>query len=140
MSRDHLALGRVLADDEIDLESGFILLPSAAPAVLDAVSSTTTSPPTSIQTEPADAGSSGPVTDVVTGLKRVVRLAFMATRDQVFKVFPAIANLSDKADGGRVTIHVEASSEKGFDPNWLRNAVEEPLDEADVQRDPADLT
>jgi hypothetical protein len=33
-----------------------------------------------------------------------------------------------------VTIQVEATSEAGYDPSWLRNAVEEPLDEADVER------
>jgi hypothetical protein len=32
--------------------------------------------------------------------------------------------------GERVT--VEATNPDGFDPIWLRNAVEEPLDEADV--------
>ncbi len=134
VSRDHLALGRVLADDEIDLESGFVMLPSAAPAATDAVPATTVSPSAGIQTEPADTSSSGSVTSVATQLHRVVKLVFKATRDQIFKTFPAIANLADKADGGRVTIHVEASSEKGFDPNWLRNAVEEPLDEADVEQ------
>jgi hypothetical protein len=33
-----------------------------------------------------------------------------------------------------VTIQVEATAEAGYDPAWLRNAVEEPLDEADVER------
>jgi len=61
-------------------------------------------------------------------------LSFAATRDQVFKAFPAIANLAEKSDGGRVVIHIEASAQNGFDPAWLRNAVEEPLDEADIER------
>jgi RecJ-like exonuclease len=64
----------------------------------------------------------------------VVQLVFSATRDQIFKVFPAIANLADKSDGGKVAIRIEGASEKGYDPNWLRNAVEEPLDEADVEK------
>jgi hypothetical protein len=63
-----------------------------------------------------------------------VRLSFAATRDQVFKAFPAIANLAEKSDGGKIVIHIEASSQQGFDPAWLRNAVEEPLDEADIER------
>ena len=65
---------------------------------------------------------------------KLVRLSFAATRDQVFKAFPAIANLAEKSDGGKVVIYIEASSQNGFDPAWLRNAVEEPLDEADVER------
>jgi len=60
-------------------------------------------------------------------------LRFKATRDQVFKAFPAIANLADKSDDGKVTIKVEGTSSDGYDPSWLRNAVEEPLDEADVE-------
>ena len=63
----------------------------------------------------------------------MVRLSFAATRDQVFKAFPVIANLADKSDNGKIVIHLEASSRPGFDPAWLRNAVEEPLDEADIQ-------
>ncbi len=30
-----------------------------------------------------------------------------------------------------MTIDGEATT--GYDPNWLRNAVEEPLDEADIE-------
>jgi hypothetical protein len=60
-------------------------------------------------------------------------LSFTATRDQIFKAFPAIANLAEKSDGGKVVIRIEAASLQGFDPAWLRNAVEEPLDEADVE-------
>ena len=67
------------------------------------------------------------------GLQRTVRLKFKATRDQVFKIFPAIANLADESDEGKVTIHIEGVSSSGYDPLWLRNAVEEPLDEADIE-------
>jgi len=63
-----------------------------------------------------------------------VRLKFKATRDQIFKAFPAIANLADKSDQGKVTVKVEGMSSAGFDPSWLRNAVEEPLDEANIDR------
>ena len=60
-------------------------------------------------------------------------MTFEASREQVFKAFPAIANLADKSDGGKVKIRVEGSSVAGFDPSWLRNAVDEPLDEADIE-------
>jgi len=65
-----------------------------------------------------------------------VRLKFKATRDQIFKAFPAIANLADRSDDRRVTVNVEGTSSEGFDPSWLRNAVEEPLDEADIEKLP----
>lgn len=57
-----------------------------------------------------------------------------ATRDQIFKAFMAIANLADESDDGKVTLDVEGTSSTGFDPSWLRNAVDEPLDEAGIER------
>jgi hypothetical protein len=65
-------------------------------------------------------------------LRTDVSVDFQASRDQVFKAFPAIANLAGKSDGGKVRIRVDAHSSAGFDPSWLRNAVEEPLEEADL--------
>ena len=35
--------------------------------------------------------------------------------------------------GDQVRIDIEATSKPGYDPSWLRNAVEEPLDEADIE-------
>jgi hypothetical protein len=61
-----------------------------------------------------------------------IRIAFPASRDDVFKSFQAIANLADKSDGGKIKITVEGQCAAGYDPNWLRNAVQEPLDEASV--------
>ena len=43
-----------------------------------------------------------------------------------------LQNLADKAQKVTVTFDIEAEAEEGFDPVWLRNAVEEPLDEADI--------
>lgn len=135
ISRDRLALGRILTEDEVDLESGFIMVPSAVPVPQEE---------TPVVTSPGEGPQTGPGTvtgvppggvTVATRLQRAVRFVFTATRDQIFKAFPAIANLADKSDTGRVTIHVEVSSEKGFDPTWLRNAVEEPLDEANIERE-----
>ena len=64
------------------------------------------------------------------GQRTIFAIKFRATRDEVFKAFPAIANLADKSDEGKLTIQIEASNAAGYDPTWLRNAVEEPLDEA----------
>jgi hypothetical protein len=76
-------------------------------------------------------GATGPA---VADRRKRVALTFEASREQVFKAFPAIANLADKSDGARVRIRIEGSSAAGFDPSWLRNAVDEPLDEADIER------
>lgn len=60
-----------------------------------------------------------------------VRLSMRMTRQQLYASFNAIGNLADQA--GTVRLTVEAQKLDGFDPNWLRNAVLEPLDEADVE-------
>jgi hypothetical protein len=73
-----------------------------------------------------------PTSGVAEKAIHAVKLVLQATREQVFKAFPAIANLTDKSDESKVTITVEGHSAQGYDPSWLRNAVEEPLDEANI--------
>jgi len=51
----------------------------------------------------------------------------------LYKAWLEIANLADKA--GKASLEITATSEAGFDPSWLRNAVYEPLEEADVLGD-----
>ncbi len=145
VSRDKVVIGDTLAEDEVDFESGFIMVPAAVPdaasvAVPGLTPSTpgiqTAAPGTSVQ--PAE--TSGVLTPTpgapATARPGTVRLKFKATRDQIFKAFPAIANLADKSDEGKVNVNVEGTSAAGFDPSWLRNAVEEPLDEANIERMP----
>lgn len=144
VNRDKVILGRPLADDEIDFDSGFLMLPAAvpeAPMVQPGVGPVgpeiTTTPDGPVTPTGTDAGiGSGPATTgpVVAGRRQRIVLTFEATREQVFKAFPAIANLADKSDGAKVKISVEGSSAAGYDPSWLRNAVDEPLDEADIER------
>jgi len=57
-----------------------------------------------------------------------------ADRVGLFRAIPALQALSDKSRSMQVTVDVTADSTDGFDPVWLRNAVEEPLDEADARR------
>jgi hypothetical protein len=52
-------------------------------------------------------------------------------RQQIYQSFNAIGNLTEKA--GTIQVTVEAKAPDGFDPVWLRNAVLEPLEEADVE-------
>jgi len=51
----------------------------------------------------------GPTPSARPVARTVVGLRFAATRDQVCKAFPAIANLADKADGAKVVIQVQAT-------------------------------
>jgi hypothetical protein len=147
-----VAFRRTMTDDEIDLDGGFLMMPTAVPVSV-------TPPPTvcpkcgqlpcqcaappqlcpkcgkspcECQTPPLLCPKCGKAVCSCQKVRTSIRVAFPATRDDVFKSFPAIANLADKSDGGKIKITVEGQCATGFDPNWLRNAVQEPLDEADI--------
>ena len=45
---------------------------------------------------------------------------------------PAVANLADESDGSKIKITIDDHAAAGYDPNWLRNAMQEPLDEASI--------
>ena len=50
-----------------------------------------------------------------------------------FDFIQVIQTLSDLSD--QMSIHIKATATKasGFDVNWLRNAIEEPLDEQEIK-------
>lgn len=134
--QDKVVVGRPLAEDEVDFESGFLMVPSSIPET--EVSAPPEIPPEGPPPEPGT-GELPPTGEGPAGEgQRLVSLRFEATREQVYKAFPAIANLADKSDEGKVSIHVRGTSTKGYDPSWLRNAVEEPLDESDIERQQED--
>ena len=68
------------------------------------------------------------------GIASIVRFSFEATGTDLFNAFAALANLAYKSNGGKISLRVAGVAAAGFDAAWLRNAVEEPLDEADIQR------
>lgn len=65
--------------------------------------------------------------------KTRIVLTFDATREHVYKAFEAVANLADMSDNGKVQLRIEGTCQTGFDPTRLRNAVYEPLDEANIE-------
>jgi predicted AAA+ superfamily ATPase len=131
VATEKVVLGRPIAEDEIDFDSGFLMLPSAVPQAVAPPPGLPGPGPFPPSPPPPPPGPGGPQAPPRT---QQVTYRFAATRDQLFKTFPALANLADRADGGKVSIQVEALSEAGFERPWLRNAVEEPLDEANVER------
>lgn len=137
IARDRVVFQRAIAEDEIDPESGFLIAPTAIPEapIVATLPGAGTSHTGAVTPQPSDTGTGvAPPRRHPPGVHPThLVLTFKATREQVYKAFPAIANLADAADGGTVTLRIEALSTKGFDPAWLRNAVQEPLDEADIQ-------
>lgn len=127
VNRDRVSFGVRIADDEVDFDSGSIMLPGAVPDP--------EGPPEPVPDLELVSPAVPPSPAVVPSPKLNLRLSFRATRDQVFKAFPAIANLADRSDSGTVRITVESEAKEPLDPVWLRNAVHEPLDEADIEVD-----
>jgi len=60
-------------------------------------------------------------------IQKVVELAFVADRTQLYTAWNAVANLADMA--GKVAVTLRAESEPGFDKGKLQNGVLEPLQE-----------
>jgi hypothetical protein len=118
-----------VSDDEIDLDSGFLIMPTAMPKPAtgpEPVSPGPTPPGPGPGPEPIPIGPVPPG----PGGQKTVELTFRADRNQLYTAWQAIANLADLA--GNVAVIVKAESDKGFDQTKLRNGVLEPLEEANL--------
>jgi hypothetical protein len=120
-----VAYEKVVAVDEIDLDMGFIMMPAAIPTIEPPE-------PPGFSSEPPGPEPPGPEP---TGpeppdSEKSVTISFTADRDQLYNAWHAVANLADMS--GKVCVSISAESEEGFDKNKLRNAVIEPLQEADL--------
>ncbi len=140
-----------IAPDEIDLDSGFIMVPQAIPiAPPPAACPKCGKSPCECAVPPAACPRCGqtpcvcpippvlclkcgktpcvclppPVTD------KKVELTFTADSAKLYSAWQAMANLAEMA--GKVTVTVKAESESGFDKSKLNNGVLEPLREADL--------
>jgi len=136
VSSEVARIGADLPEGKVDLGSAFIVLPQA-------IESETPSPPTPpgvgevppevTPTLPESTGVSVDITPQPPGAepRTTVRLSMRMTRQQLYASFNAIGNLAEVA--GSIRMQIEAQKLDGFDLTWLRNAVLEPLDEADVE-------
>ena len=136
VSLEKVRFGRTVADDEIDLDSGFIMLPAAIPLPAPVPGPGPTPPgagpapvPPGPGPQPPGPTPPGPTPPVEQKQTRV-QLSFAADRNGLFTAWNAMANLADLA--GRVQVTVEAESPDGFDKSKLQNGVLEPLREADL--------
>jgi len=125
-----------IPDDEVDLESGFVMLPQSIPADLPATVPSSTGgavhdSSAGATTPSAPTAQPGTVsTTPQPQTEKVVQVSFTANRDQLYTAWNAIANLADMA--GKVEVGIRAESDKGFDKTKLQNGVIEPLKEANL--------
>ncbi|MGC8761967.1 MAG: DUF499 domain-containing protein, partial [Bryobacteraceae bacterium] len=141
VGRDRIVYRRATPEDELDVDAGWLVAPSAIPERPEVPAGGADKAPGSAEAK-AVVAATGPesrqaevASGTAAGAKRRVVLVFEATREQVFKAFPAIANLADRSDGGKVRLRVEGVASTGYEPQWFRNAVQEPLEEADLAVD-----
>lgn len=138
-----IAYQRHLDEDEVDLDSGFIMVPGARPMVEEPPLGP--GPGGDGGPQPPGGGGGGipePPGGPTTGGgeceppaggavgEKTVRLCFSADRDTLFNAWPALSNLADLA--GTLLVTVEAESEDGMDQNKLENGVLEPLRELEL--------
>ena len=121
--KDQVIIGREVPQEEIDVSSGYLVSPTIIPeekgAEVEAV----------LGAEKAEE----PVKEEVQKQGKVFQLTYnlRINRQQLYKCFNAFGNLAEKA--GEISLKVEAELEEGVDPLWIRNAVEEPMEEASVE-------
>ena len=128
-----IIFARRVSDDEIDLDSGFLIVPTALPDK--------PGPATELVGLPDDdknhfgqTGDAGRVRENIdTSNERTptsdgtrdLTISFTADRDELYAAWDALANLAEVA--GRVSVSVKAASETGLDTARLENGVLEPL-------------
>ena len=132
IERSKVVFDRSIAEDEVDLQSGFLIAPSAIPAEPIPVATLVPGPspgpvPPAAPGPPVPGGATPVPAPPGTGPQRSVSFEFSADRNQLYTAWNALANLADQA--GKVTISVAATNEKGFDQSKLQNGVLEPLRE-----------
>lgn len=131
-----IAFERNVAEDEIDLDSGFLIVPNALPKkIAEALEATG-----NVKTGQGDisnvggengsmgeGGVGGETAIPAGGVDKEIAISFTADRNELFSAWNALANLADLA--GKVSVTARAASEGGFDRNKLENGILEPLRE-----------
>lgn len=130
VAREYVIIGKEIPEDEIDLASGFIVSPKIIPPEekegeeeKEKEREEEEKKGKEEKEEEEEEGEEGKIFHIVYNLR--------VNRSQLFKCFDALGNLAEKS--GEISLAVKADSEKGLDRNWIRNAVEEPIEEVGVE-------
>ena len=134
IDRRRVAFERRVADDEIDLDAGLLILPAAIPDDVSASGNeTSTAGGTGGIGETRHSGGSLSVGEeagtYLTG-GHPINISFVADRQKLYEAWNALANLADVA--GTISIKASATAPEGYDKAKLENGVFEPLRELDL--------
>ena len=134
LDRSRVAFECRVADDEVDLDSGFLIVPGALPtapqtadAVIDSDPGTGDTPQASGTDNIREATETPYVARPVAEEEREVTFSFTADRDALFSAWNALANLADLV--GKVSVSAKGTSMNPIDKHKLENGVLEPLRE-----------
>ena len=132
-----IAFNRSVSDDEIDLDSGFLIVPAALPekhetttGAADGASAgeDTTYPESGgtarVREKPGAGNEEKPSPAETPG---ELNISFTASQNDLYSAWSAIANLAEVA--GEVSVSVKAKSDAAFDMARIENGVLEPLRE-----------
>jgi len=120
VSEQNVFFAQEIPEEEVDVVSGYLVKKELITAVAE--------PKTELVEPEAKKENLEQV-----GIKKIRYVKYVLgniTRKQLFKIFEALGNLADKC--GSIKFIVEAQSEEGVDSSWLRNAVEEPIEETGI--------
>jgi len=135
---DLVRFGERTPSDEIDFGAGSYLLAPPVARRLRATAEPTeaggeTEEPGAATAVPAGGSSAATVEPPGDAEDRTFRLRALLSAEQLFRILPAIQNLSDRSSRLQMDIQLEANAIDNFPRAWLRNAVLEHLEEAGVE-------
>ena len=138
IDRTRIAFERSVADDEIDLDSGFLIVPSALPEQPaepggQASIGTEASGGSGESAEGGGASATSESPQPAPTHSRDIVLSFTVDQSNVYAAWNAVANLADVAE--RVTISAKATPPSGHDKAKIENGVLEPLRELGLIED-----
>lgn len=121
VAKEQVTIGKEIPLEEIDLSSGYIVSPEVIPIEEEPEVPPIVKPEE--KTIEPGVPETGKITQIAYSLK--------VNRQQLFKCFNALGNLAEKS--GELLLKIEAQTKEGIDANWLKNAVEEPIEEAGIE-------
>jgi hypothetical protein len=135
----NVRFGTEIAEDEIDLDGGFVMVPETIPQPSPAPVSGIPGSPAQTPTPgagPAGGGFQEPTSTPPPGgtpapsQPSTVQFSFDVDRNKLYAAWQALANLADLC--GKLTVSVKGDAPQNVDKSKLENGVYEPLREADL--------
>ncbi|RJS73260.1 DUF499 domain-containing protein [Methanophagales archaeon] len=119
VAKEQVIIGKEILIEEIDLPSAYIVSSKIIPTEEKPEVPQTPEE----ETEKPEVHEAGKITQIMYSLK--------VNRQQLYECFNALGNLVEKT--GELSLKIEAQTKEGIDASWLKNAVEEPIEEAGVE-------